>query len=186
MNRSRIAPGLTLAVCASVLAACVRNPPAPDALPSPPSFSQAAPSAKSGQQTQQATAGSSLEAHAEGKTPVPGLLKEIYFDFDQYDLNATARATLKANIEWLKANPSARVEIEGHCDERGTGEYNLALGAKRSQVAKEYLQSLGIAPQRLSTISYGKELLVCRQQTEECYHKNRRDRFIIVGARPTS
>jgi peptidoglycan-associated lipoprotein len=86
----------------------------------------------------------------------------------------------------LKANPSARLEIEGHCDERGTSEYNLALGAKRAQAAKQYLESLGISPQRVSTISYGEEIPACRQRTEDCYQQNRRDRFVVRGAVPTS
>jgi peptidoglycan-associated lipoprotein len=93
---------------------------------------------------------------------------------------------LKASAAWLKANPSARVEIEGHCDERGTSEYNLALGAKRAQTAKDYLVSLGITGQRISTISYGEELAACRQQTEDCYQQNRRDRFVVRGTLPTS
>ncbi|HXG53577.1 MAG TPA: peptidoglycan-associated lipoprotein Pal [candidate division Zixibacteria bacterium] len=143
------------------------------------------PGAKPSQQASRATS-SSLEAHREGKTPASGPLKEIYFDFDKYELRDDARTTLKANAAWLKANPSARVEIEGHCDERGTSEYNLALGAKRAQAAKEYLQSLGIEAKRISTISYGEELPVCRQQTEECYRQNRRDRFVVRTVRPAS
>jgi peptidoglycan-associated lipoprotein len=113
-------------------------------------------------------------------------LKEIYFDYDRYDLRADARATLKGNADWLKGNPSVRIEIEGHCDERGTNEYNLALGAKRAQAAKDYLVSLGIVANRLSTISYGEEVPVCKEQNEECWQKNRRDRFVIVPTRPAS
>ena len=135
------------------------------------------------------TGRSSLEAVQQGRaptTPPSSPLKEIYFAFDRYDLGQDARATLKANADWLKANPSARVEIEGHCDERGTNEYNLALGAKRAQAAKNYLVSLGIAAQRLSTISYGEELPVCKEHNDECWQKNRRARFVIVTARPAS
>ena len=77
------------------------------------------------------------------RTPA-GPLKEIYFSFDRYDLEGEARETLKVNADWLKRNPAARIEIEGHCDERGTNEYNLALGAKRAQAAKDYLITLGI------------------------------------------
>ena len=126
---------------------------------------------------------SSLEARREGKAPAVGPLKDIYFDFDRYDLKADARATLKANAGWLKANPSARVEIEGHCDERGTNEYNLALGAKRAQAARDYLITLGIAKERLSTKSYGEELPVCKEQNEGCWQKNRHDRFVVIPAR---
>jgi len=77
------------------------------------------------------------------------------------------------------------VQIEGHCDERGTGEYNLALGAKRAQVTKDYLVTLGIAAPRISTISYGKELPVCQEHTEDCWQKNRHDRFVVKNA-PTA
>ncbi len=132
---------------------------------------------------------SSLEAQRRGEptaTPASSLLKEIYFDFDKYDLRGDARDTLKGNADWLKTNPSIRVEIEGHCDDRGTNEYNLALGAKRAQAAKDYLVTLGISAERLSTISYGEELPVCKEPTEECWQKNRRDRFVIITARPAS
>jgi peptidoglycan-associated lipoprotein len=135
------------------------------------------------------TGPSSLEAAREGKTPSTPMespLKEIYFDFDRSDLRPDAREILKINAGWLRANPSARVEIEGHCDERGTTEYNVALGAKRAQAAKDYLVTLGVAADRLSTISYGKELPVCKDHNEECWQKNRRDRFVLVGGRPAS
>lgn len=77
------------------------------------------------------------------------------------------------------------MEIEGHCDERGANEYNLALGAKRAQAAKDYLVTLGITAGRLSTKSYGEELPVCKEHTEECWQKNRRDRFVVIPARST-
>ena len=93
---------------------------------------------------------------------------------------------LKANADWLKANPAARVQVEGHCDERGTQEYNMALGAKRAQTTVDYLTTLGIAGNRMSTISYGEEVPVCREQTEECWAKNRRARFVIISGRPAS
>lgn len=133
-----------------------------------------------------ATPGSSLEALRAGKAPSGGPLQEIYFDFDRYDLRPEARATLKTNAEWLKANASARVQVEGHADERGTNEYNLALGAKRAEAAKDYLITLGIPLGRLSTISYGEELPVCKEPIEQCWQKNRRDRFVVVQARPGS
>lgn len=129
------------------------------------------------------TSGSSLEAARQGKAPAGGPLKDVYFDFDRYDLKTDARATLKTNADWLKANPSARVEVEGHADERGTNEYNLALGAKRAQAARDYLASLGIAKARLSTKSYGEELPVCKEQNEGCWQKNRHDRFVVAPAR---
>jgi peptidoglycan-associated lipoprotein len=144
------------------------------------------PNPKSAQAPRQGGGTSSLDAHREGKAPASGPLVEIYFEFDSYDLGADARRTLQANAAWLKANPAARVEIEGHCDERGTTEYNLALGAKRARSARDYLVSLGIAVARISTTSYGEELSACKEKTDECYRKNRRDRFVVAGSRPAS
>ncbi len=142
-----------------------------------------------GESTTPSAPPSSLEAQRRGEstaTPASSPLKEVYFNFDKYDLRQDARETLKANADWLKANPAARVEIEGHCDERGTSEYNLALGAKRAQAAKDYLVTLGVSAERLSTISYGQELPVCREHAEDCWQKNRRSRFVIITARPCS
>jgi len=136
-----------------------------------------------------ATAPGSLDALQKGQstaTPASSPLKDVYFEFDRYDLRPDARDTLRANADWLKKNPAARIEIEGHCDERGTNEYNLALGAKRAQAAKEYLGSLGIVGERLSTISYGEEIPVCKEQGENCWRQNRRARFVIIPSRPAS
>lgn len=113
-------------------------------------------------------------------------MREVYFDFDRYDLRPDARDTLKVNSEWLRANPAVGVEIEGHADERGTTDYNLALGAKRAQSVKDYLVTLGTVADRLSTMSYGEEAPVCREHNEECWQKNRRARFVIQPARPAS
>jgi len=131
---------------------------------------------------------SSLEALQKGtlgKGTEMGPLKDVNFDFDRYDLRPDAREILKGHAAWLKANPQSRVEVEGHCDERGTSEYNLALGAKRAESAKRYLIDLGISPSTLSTISYGEELPLCREQNETCWAKNRRAHF-VVKAGPTS
>ena len=139
--------------------------------------------------SESSTGASSLQQMQEGKsavTPASSPLKDVYFDFDRYDLSADARAVLRSNADWLKNNPGQRVEIEGHCDDRGTNEYNLALGAKRAQSTREYLTTLGVAANRLSTISYGEEIPVCKEQTESCWKQNRRARFVILQGRPTS
>jgi peptidoglycan-associated lipoprotein len=115
-----------------------------------------------------------------------GPVKEIYFDFDSYVLIPSARQILKGNSEWLRKHPSVMVEVEGHADDRGTGEYNLALGSKRAQVVMEYLSALGISSNRLSTVSYGEELPVCREKTEECWQRNRRAHFVITSSESVS
>lgn len=137
--------------------------------------------------TEAGTAPGSLDALKKGEsTATSGPLKDINFDFDRYDLRTDARDVLKTNADWLKKNASARVEIEGHCDERGTNEYNLALGAKRAQAAKDFLVTLGISGERLSTISYGEEIPLCKEQSETCWSRNRRARFVVIPARPAS
>ena len=149
---------------------------------------QPGPNDKSGS-SDLGTGGGSLSEAGKGQvpeTPPSSPLQEVYFGFDSFDLSGDARATLKRNADWLKSNQYVRVEIEGHCDDRGTNEYNLALGAKRAQAAKDYLVSLGIPSDRLSTISYGEELPVCREQTEDCWQRNRRDRFVVASGRPSS
>ena len=131
---------------------------------------------------------SSLEALQKGtlgKGAEEGPLRDVNFDFDRYDLSAEARDILKGHATWLKTNLRVRVEIEGHCDERGTNEYNLALGAKRAESAKRYLIDLGISPGTLSTVSYGEELPLCKEQTETCLAQNRRAHFVIKAG-PTT
>ncbi len=105
-------------------------------------------------------------------------LQPIYFDFDKSFIRSDSRDVMKANAEWLKANPKAKVKIEGNCDDRGTREYNQALGQRRAAAAKKYLTDLGIAARRISLISYGKEKPICTEQNEECWQKNRRDDLV--------
>ena len=119
-------------------------------------------------------------------TPPGAALKEVYYQFDSVDLEADAQEVLKKNAEWMKTHPKTRVEVEGHCDDVGSAEYNLALGAKRAQVAKDFLVNQGVATERLVTISYGKEAPACFEQTEECRVKNRRARFVMFTEVPTS
>ena len=117
-------------------------------------------------------------------TPASSPLKDIYFDFDRADLRADARETLKANAQWLKDNPAATVQIEGHCDERGTAEYNLELSQKRAQAAIDYLKSVGIPARRLEAVGLGESMPAvvcdCDSCTEEQHQKNRRTTFKII------
>ena len=105
--------------------------------------------------------------------------EDIYFDFDRSDLKPETQAILKGKAEWLRNNPGESVIIEGHCDERGTNEYNLALGDRRAQSAKNFLSDLGIAASRLTTISYGEERPADPMQNEQAWSKNRRDHFVL-------
>lgn len=128
----------------------------------------------------------SLEAFRRGQQQGKGPLKDVYFDYDRSYIRADARNTLQANSLWLQQYPSVKVEIEGHADARGTNEYNLALGARRAQAVRDYLVTLGNSPGRLSTISYGEELPVCTERSEQCYQLNRRAHFVILSGKPTS
>jgi peptidoglycan-associated lipoprotein len=105
-------------------------------------------------------------------------LGDVFFDFDRYALKPAAARTLDASIAWLKANPSALVLIEGHCDERGTNAYNLVLGERRARAALEYLVSRGVAAARIETISYGEERPACTERSETCWSRNRRAHFL--------
>jgi peptidoglycan-associated lipoprotein len=108
-------------------------------------------------------------------------LKTVYFDFDKFNLRPDAKASLDANAALLKEFPDAIIKVEGHCDERGTVEYNLSLGEKRAKAVQDYLSGLGIAANRLSIISYGKEKPVDPGHTEAAWAKNRRAEFRIVS-----
>ncbi len=105
----------------------------------------------------------------------------VFFDFDSSTLREDGKATLQKQAAWLARYPSVRLSIEGHCDERGTREYNLALGARRASMAREYLASLGVAASRMETISYGKEKPTCVESNEACWAQNRRAVSVISG-----
>ena len=125
--------------------------------------------------------GSSLDRFKSGMQPGEGgPLTDVHFDYDRYDLAEQERSTLQQNAQWLKQNAGAKVEIEGHCDDRGTVEYNLALGAKRAKAVKDYLVTLGIGGDRLSTISYGEELPLCHDENESCWQRNRRAHSVVL------
>ena len=133
-------------------------PPPAETAPPPPSRRDAPPPAE-------------FRATAEVRT--------IHFDFDRADIRPGYAAILNANAEWLRANPDRLVLIEGHCDERGTPEYNLALGERRAIAAKAYLVGRGIADARMTVTSYGLERPLCREHTESCWARNRREEFLI-------
>ena len=109
-------------------------------------------------------------------------VRDAYFDYDSTEIRPDARQALGKTADFLKSHTQYRVNIEGHCDERGSTEYNLALGVRRANAVRAYLISLGIAGDRLNPVSFGKEKPFCMQATEECYAQNRRGHF--VPARP--
>jgi peptidoglycan-associated lipoprotein len=111
-------------------------------------------------------------------TAVPELA-DIFFDFDKYDIRPADAKTLDANASWLKSNPNHLLLIEGHCDERGTNEYNLALGERRAKSTMNYLVSQGVQANRITIISYGEERPQCTEHTESCWAKNRRAHFLV-------
>lgn len=106
-------------------------------------------------------------------------LEDIYFDYDRSVIRSDSRAVLERTASLLKDNPGTNLQIEGHCDERGTNDYNLALGERRAKSIKEFLVALGVSPSRLSTISYGEEKPGCSASSESCYAQNRRGHFVI-------
>ena len=150
------------------LVGCPKRPAGTGALAPAPSAQQAAP--------------------APAPTPAPMVklsefapnpnLKTIYFDFDKYNIRPEDAKTLDGDAAWLKANANDLVLIEGHCDERGTNEYNLVLGEKRAKSAMNYLRAQGVQASRITIISYGKERPVCTEKTEACWAKNRRDNIL--------
>jgi len=109
----------------------------------------------------------------------PDKLEAIYFDFDKYVIKPEGREALKRNAEWLQKNSDKKVVVEGNCDERGTNEYNMALGQRRADAAAKFLTDLGIAKDRVSTVSYGEEKPLCKEANEACWSKNRRDDFVV-------
>jgi peptidoglycan-associated lipoprotein len=110
-----------------------------------------------------------------------GMLADIHFDFDNADIREGDRAVMAKNAELLEKYDSLMVTVEGHCDERGTVEYNLALGERRARATHDYLADLGVGAGRLRTVSYGKEVPLCGEHTEECWQRNRRAHVRITG-----
>ena len=108
-------------------------------------------------------------------------LKDVHFDFDKYEIRPADAEILDANAAWMKANPEYLVLVEGHCDERGTNEYNLALGERRAKATLNYLLARGLAADRFTLVSYGKERPLCSDPNEACRVQNRRAHFLVKG-----
>ncbi len=110
-----------------------------------------------------------------------GYLKDAFFDLDRSEIRADARGALEADASWLRRYPTVKLTVEGHCDERGTREYNMALGDRRANAVKAYLVTLGVEASRVRTVSYGKERPFCREHNETCWQENRRGHFVVTA-----
>jgi peptidoglycan-associated lipoprotein len=158
------------------------------AAPPPSGSSENTPGVSGGGGTRSSeSAGGTRQASSLASTTRPRLegfkvadsLSDIYFDFDRYELKPEAMKTLDAHAEWLKANPKHLVLVEGHCDERGTDAYNVALGERRAKATQNYLAARGVRTARITVISYGEERPQCSEHTEGCWERNRRAHFMV-------
>jgi peptidoglycan-associated lipoprotein len=174
--------GLMLTGCAkrpaTTAATAAPAPAAPPSTPSTPApTTPAAPSTPAPSATPTAPAPTTRPSPKEFSSIAA--LKDVFFDFDKYDIRPEDAKTLDANAAWLKTNADNLVLIEGHCDERGTNEYNLALGERRAKATMNYLVSQGVQANRITIISYGEERPVCNEKNESCWSKNRRGHFLV-------
>jgi peptidoglycan-associated lipoprotein len=187
-----------LLVAAVALSGCAKRPATTQAAAPAPTGAATSTAAAppSGTATAQPTPGGGSGATSGGTaTPAPAPtaparpvpkdfaavadLIDVFFDFDKYDIRPADAKTLDTNASWLKSNPNHLVLIEGHCDERGTNEYNLALGERRAKSTMNYLVSQGVQANRITIISYGEERPQCTEKTEACWAKNRRAHFLV-------
>jgi len=174
-----------LAVLAMTLGACHKAPP-PAPPPPPPAAPATPPPAPPPAEAPapQVDEYARLKSMASDEIDRLNLLGVVYFDFDSSDLREGDKAVLAKNAEVLKKFDFLRVTVEGHADERGTIEYNLALGERRARSAHEYLISLGVPADRLKPVSYGKEIPACTESTEDCWARNRRAKSTVTGKTP--
>jgi peptidoglycan-associated lipoprotein len=119
------------------------------------------------------------EVRAEQAASAAAGLRDVFFSYDSWTISEDGRQSLTRDAEWMKSNPNALIRVEGHCDERGTVAYNFVLGEKRAKAARNYLVELGVAANRLSVVSYGKERPSCDEHAESCYQQNRRGRIVV-------
>jgi len=119
------------------------------------------------------------ELTKEEKAAIEAGLQDVFFGYDQWVISDSGMNALNRDAEWLKAHPGAVMKVEGHCDERGTGEYNFVLGEKRAKAARSYLVEMGVAPKQIAIISYGKERPFCAEHDEACYQQNRRGHVLL-------
>ncbi len=180
----------TLVICLTLVAACGGNnatpvstpPPADTMVSTPPSDIDPTPAPGPATDRVEEPPPMSITAMQE-KFERLGLLGDVFYSLDQYDLGADARQRLAKNAEFMKSAEGRDLtfSIQGHCDERGTNEYNIALGQRRGSGALDYLASLGVDAGRFQVVSFGEERPFCNESSEACWQKNRRARFVITG-----
>ena len=174
-----LALAVTMFGCAKRPATAVTAAPAPTGVAAvAPTTPASTPPAAMGSEQRGGAAVSEARPAPSEFTSVPDLV-DIHFDFDKYAIGPRDAEILQSNARWLRASPNTLVLIEGHCDERGTEEYNLALGERRAKAAADYLVAQGVALTRITTISYGKERPQCTPHNEACWAKNRRAHFLV-------
>jgi peptidoglycan-associated lipoprotein len=127
--------------------------------------------------------GKVVESALPAEDQAKSIFKDVLFDYDKYDIKSEARPALDAVAAYLSGNKGINIVVEGHCDDRGTNEYNLALGERRAKSAKNYMTSLGVSPDRMIVITFGEEKPVCTAQNESCWQQNRRAHFVVVKSR---
>jgi peptidoglycan-associated lipoprotein len=189
MSRSRLTLAAALVVATTLtVAGCAKKapapapappppPPAPVVPPPPPPPPPAPPPAPPKALTEDEIWANKTVDQLNAEKP----LDDVFFDLDESVLKDEGRAALQKNAEYLRRRGSVKLTIEGHCDSRGTTEYNLSLGERRAQATKDYLVSLGIAADRVLVISKGKESPFCTEENEGCWSQNRRGHFVITA-----
>lgn len=162
---------------------CHHAPPAAPPAPPPaaPGVPPPAPAPEKGEVAPQVDEYARLKQMSSDEIERMGILAEIHFDYDKSDLREGDRAILAKNADALKKFDFLKISVEGHCDDRGSIEYNLALGEKRAKTAFDYLVSLGVPAERMKSVSYGKEVPLCQDANESCWTRNRRDHFTVSG-----
>jgi peptidoglycan-associated lipoprotein len=179
MLTSLLVLGVVLTGCAKRPATTAAAAPAPTGqAATTPAASAPAPAPAPAASAAPAATAASARPEIKEFVSVPELT-DIHFDFDKYDIRPGDAKVLDSNAGYLKSNPNHLVLIEGHCDERGTNEYNLALGERRAKSTMNYLVSQGVQASRITIISYGEERPLCTQKTEECWAQNRRSHFLV-------
>ena len=189
LRRTAALLALSLALSLGAAACAKKAPPAAAPPPPPPTAAPAAPPAPApppAPSPAPAAPRTPTDEEIFAKTTLSELnalrtLGDVYFDLDESTIRDDARGPLQKNADWMKRWTSTRISVEGHADERGSGEYNLALGDRRANAVKTYLVSLGVGADRISVVSKGKESPFCTESNESCWQQNRRGHFLITA-----